>query len=364
MPVLNINGGTVQGTGNIDTGVINNGTLRAEGGLMTVGSGGLVGNGIVTFDWDQRSGAIYPAGSTMEVHGVGPGQIFVMNGNDTLVLDTPETFAGSINAKVGDKVLLGNVTATSATIQGGQVLLQNGATTVGSLALNGDYTGKEFAVSPFGVGSTALTVTDAPVAAALALPEVANFGVLNTTTGIPSLSAGSPYSGPVAGLQTQYVNITTDSLNITANTPNVFIKTGSGTDALNVAGANGNNVLDGGGGSNFLTGGSGNDQFYVDIRDVTGPVFSTVANFHSGDDLTIWGVSLSDFNVDLFDNAGAPGFTGLAFAFSKTGQPTANAVIAGYSINDLTNGRLSQVLGTTQDLPGLPGSAFLTIHAN
>ena len=74
-------------------------------------------------------------------------------------------------------------------------------------------------------------------------------------------------------------------------------------------------------------------------------------------------MSLADFTVNLFDNAGAPGFTGLAFAFSKPGLPTANAVIAGYSINDLTNGRLSQALGTTPDLPGLPGSAFLTIHA-
>ena len=268
MPVLNINGGTVQGTGNINTGVINNGTLRAEGGLLTVGSGGLVGTGIVTFDYDQKSGAIYPFGSTMEVHGVGAGQIFVMNGNDTLVIDTPESFDGSINANIGDRVLLGGVTATSATIQGGQLLLQNGATTVESLALNGDYTGKGFAVLPFGVGSTALTVT--PGAGGVPLPGVTNFSVLNTTTGASSLSAGSPYTGPVPGLQNQYVNITTDSLNITANTPNVFIKTVSSNDGLNVSGSNGNNVLDGGGGSNFLTGGSGSDQFYVDIRGAPG----------------------------------------------------------------------------------------------
>ncbi|MBS0639877.1 MAG: hypothetical protein U1E70_19975 [Acetobacteraceae bacterium] len=378
MPALNINGGAVQGTGTINSGVINNGTLRAEGGLLTVGSGGLVGTGIVTFDFDQKFGTIYPAGSTMEVHGVGPGQIFVMNGNDTLVLDTPASFAGSINAKVGDKVLLGGVTATTATIQGSQVVLQNGATTVASLNLNGDYTGKTFAVSPFGTGSTALTVTAGsaapaiPVApgaattqAPLTLPAATNnFAVLNTTTGASSLENGNPYIGPVAGIQSEYVNITTDSLNVTANTPNVFIKTGSGTDALNVAGSNGTNVLDGGGGSNFLTGGSGKDQFYVDIRNPSGPVFSTVANFGSGDDLTIWGVSLSDFTVNLFDNAGAEGFKGLGFAFSKPGQPTANAVLAGYSTADLTNGRLSQVLGTTPDLPGLPGSAFLTIHAN
>jgi hypothetical protein len=354
MPLLNINGGAVQGTGNISNGVVNNGTLRAEGGLLTVGSGGLAGNGIVTFDFDQKFGTIYAGGSTMEVHGVSSGQIFVMNGDDTLVLDTPSSFAGSINAKIGDRILLGGVTATTATIQGGQLLLQNGATTVGTLNLNGDYTGKTFAVSPFGTGSTALTVID----------PTPHFTVLNTTTGALSTSPGTPYSGPVAGLQYQYANITTDSLNITATSPNVFISTGSGNDGLNVAGVNGNNVLDGGGGSNFLTGGTGHDQFYVDIRNLSAPVFSTVANFHSGDDLTIWGVTLNDFSVSLLDNVGADGFKGLGFVFSSPNQPAGSAVIAGYSTADLTNGRLSQVLGTTQDLPGLPGSAFLTIHAN
>ena len=46
-------------------------------------------------------------------------------------------------------------------------MLQNGATTVASLNLNGDYTGKTFAVSPFGTGSTALTVTAGSAAPAI-----------------------------------------------------------------------------------------------------------------------------------------------------------------------------------------------------
>ena len=54
-----------------------------------------------------------------------------------------------------------------------------------------------------------------------------------------------PYSGPVAGLQWQYIYTASDNLNVTANAPNVFIHTGSGEDAINVSQANGNNVLDG-----------------------------------------------------------------------------------------------------------------------
>jgi hypothetical protein len=356
--LININGGTVQGSGTINSGIINNGTLRALDGLLSLGTGGLVGSGFVSFDFDQRAGTIAAVGGVLEVHGVGPGQTFIMNGKDQLVIDTPVSFAGTIQAKAGDQFLLGGITATSATLVGQTLLLQNAGQTVKSLNLSGDYTGDVFAVSAFGGTSTAVNIRNG--AADLIGP---NFTVLDTTTGASSGTAGTPYSGPVPGLLHQYINITTDSLNITATAPNSFIVSGTGQDAINVSSVNGNNVIDGGGGSNFLTGGTGNDQFYVDVRNLTTGIFSTIANFHSGDNATIFGVTLADFNVHLFDNAGAPGFTGLTFAFTQAGHPTANLDLAGYSIADLTNGRLSQTFGTTPDLPGLPGSPFLTIHA-
>ena len=347
---ININGGTVQGSGTINSGVINNGTLRALDGLLTVGTAGLVGTGIVTFDFDQKFGTVAATGATMEVHGVGPGQTFIMNGDDTLVIDTPTSFAGAIQAKPGDEILLGGIKATSATLQGQTLLLQNNGQTVKSLNLAGSYAGDYFNVAPFGGTSTELKISGP------------NFSVLDTTTGASSVSPGTIYTGPVAGLNYEYTNLTTDSLNITATTPNVFINTGAGTDGLNVSGVNGNNILNGGGGSNFLTGGKGDDTFYVDVRNPTSTIFSTIAGFHSGDNATIFGVTPADFNVSLYDNVGAPGFTGLTFAFAKAGQPTANLVLAGYSIADLSNGRLSQTLGTTANLPGIPGSPYLTIH--
>src|SRR5437773_6896236 len=39
-----------------------------------------------------------------------------------------------------------------------------------------------------------------------------------------SISLGTPYSGPVAGLVYQYINVTSDSLNVTALSPNGFIQ--------------------------------------------------------------------------------------------------------------------------------------------
>jgi len=88
------------------------------------------------------------------------------------------------------------------------------------------------------------------------------------------------YTGPVDSLQTEYINISTDSLNITATSPNMFIHTGAGNDAI--AAYSGNNVLDGGAGSNFLTGGVGDDTFFVDARGAVSDTWSTVRGFHSG----------------------------------------------------------------------------------
>ena len=133
------------------------------------------------------------------------------------------------------------------------------------------------------------------------------FIVLDTSNGALSTQAGQPYSGPVAGLQYQCIDISTDSLNITSLVPNAFLRSGSGMDGLNVSQANGNNVLDGGTGSNFLTGGTGDDTFYLDDRIPTTPVFSTIVNFHAGDNVTVWGINPTDFSTLVVDDQGAPG---------------------------------------------------------
>ena len=120
---------------------------------------------------------------------------------------------------------------------------------------------------------------------------------------------GTAYSEPVAGLQNEYINVTSDNLNVTAFTPNWFIHTGGGNDAIAVS--SGTNVLDCGTGSNFLTGGSGSDTFFVDDRGPTADIWSTVNNFHSGDAATTWGVTASDFTLSWVDGQGATGYTGL-----------------------------------------------------
>ena len=147
---------------------------------------------------------------------------------------------------------------------------------------------------------------------------------------------------------------------------NVFIHSGAGDDALNVSGVNGNNILDGSTGSNFLVGGTGQDTFFLDDRNAASDVFSTVVNFHSGDNVTVFGVDPVNFQVIKQDNQGAAGAKGLTYTFTAAGIANASIVIAGFSMADLANGRLSATYGSNPDLPGQPGSGgvYLNIHGN
>ena len=191
-----------------------------------------------------------------------------------------------------------------------------------------------------------------------------NFLVVNGATAIASSAQGEAYTGPFAGLQHQFINVTPDNLAIAAASPNAFIVTGAGNDAIDVSGAGGNNVLDGGAGSNFLVGGAGNDTFFLDARNPAAPIWSTVANFHGGDAATLWGMTPGNFALQWHDGQGAAGHEGLTLAATAPGRPNVNLTLAGYTTADLGNGRLSMVFGASPDLPGNPGNPYLYIHAN
>lgn len=200
------------------------------------------------------------------------------------------------------------------------------------------------------------TNTTTPTSTPTQDPQV--LGAYDTTSRSSFTARGETYAGPVAGLQQQYINMTPDSINITAQSNNWFIHTGAGDDAIAVSG--GTNVLDGGTGSNFLTGGSGADTFFVDDRTASADIWSTVAGFHAGDAATIWGVTPQAFTMDWFDNQGAAGYTGLTVHAMAAGRATASLTLAGYTKADLTNGRLSVTFGTDP----ASGSAFMYIHGD
>jgi hypothetical protein len=251
-------------------------------------------------------------------------------------------------------------------IDGGATELNNYDTTSDYADWNSSYAGPDSfdASSTFGVENP-VTLTDITEMNVLGFsvdvndtPPSSNFLITDTSNGASYAATGVSYTGPVSGLQNQYVNITTDSLNIAAITPNVFIHSGSGNDAL--AAFAGTNVLDGGTGSNFLTGGSGTDTFFVDDRGPSADIWSTVNGFRAGDAATVWGVTPQDFALNWVDGQGAAGYTGLTLHATAPGVPTASLTLAGYTSADLSNGRLSVTYG----FDPASGSNYMYVAAN
>ncbi|MBV8400177.1 MAG: hypothetical protein JOZ17_15770 [Acetobacteraceae bacterium] len=238
-----------------------------------------------------------------------------------------------------------------------------------SATLTGDDLKLVFSDGPLAISSTSpegvpvqhtIAITESPTPATTSGAII--FGVpspaliVQDTTKNQSVNAiAAAYTGPVSGIQNQYINVTPDNLNITANTNNWFVHSGGGNDAIAVHG--GTNVLDGGTGSNFLTGGSGTDTFFVDDRDASADIWSTLNNFHVGDAATLWGVTEQDVNI-WQDNQGASGYTGLTLHTKPAGEPWASVTLVGYTSTDLTNGRLSVSFGS------VGGSAYMYVHAN
>ncbi len=361
--------------------VVVNGAVTNNGQIVSDGPGllfrnAITGTGQITFNrtavlpgFDTPVAAA--VASSVEVGAVGAGQTITMIGNDTLVLDAPAAFAGTIAGfNASDKIVLNSATAvTSATYAAGAngtgtLTLSGGGTKLGTLALTGNFAGSAFQVTAgAGANQYNLSVGAAPPQPdplPQPLPAADNFLIADTTTGTTSAAVGDVYTGPVAGLQHQYINLSPNNLAIAAIAPNSFIHSGSGTDAIDVSRAGGDNVLDGSTGSNFLVGGTGNDTFFVDDRAAAADIWSTVVNFHTGDSVTLFGVTSSGFAFDYEDNQGAVGSTGLTLHVTAPGKPVASMTLAGYSKADLGNGRLGVSFGTEST----NGDSYMYIHGN
>src|ERR1700712_1297676 len=206
------------------------------------------------------------------------------------------------------------------------------------------------------------------------------FLVANLSQGPAGFMSGTPYKGPVPGIDTQLDLTNGNAYHVDSLTLNYFIRTGPGDDIIDAgfwsdqeaAGmtfqAYGStsyqthrDIIDGGGGSNFLIGGGGQDTFYVDGRDLGHNVWSTVADFSYLDQATVWGVNQQDFVLSWLDGQGAVGHTGLTAVFSAPGHPAVGLTLSAYTTADLSNGNLTVSFCRTQDLPGLPGSDYMSI---
>jgi hypothetical protein len=158
----------------------------------------------------------------------------------------------------------------------------------------------------------------------------AQFAIQNMPQGEDHESLGSAYTGPVAGLKSEYVTPSADNLYITPYASDVFVHGGTGQNVINLGSTSGTNVADGGPGSSVMVGGSGSDTFFTDARGATHDIWNTIAGFHAGDAATLWGVTSKDFNTSWAANEGAHGYSGETLhAYSTTGRPNVSVTFAG-----------------------------------
>ncbi len=198
---------------------------------------------------------------------------------------------------------------------------------------------------------------DAGLALPQATPPTAKLSIYDTTTKQAVADVLSkPFEGALGGIVEQYVTVTADSLNITAHSPNYFIHTGGGNDAVQLLA--GTNVVDGGTGSNFMVSGEGRDTFFIDDRSPASSIWSTVSRFHSGDFVTVFGIGPATAALSWVDNEGAAGASGLTLHASVAGRPMASLTLAGFTKADLASGKIQAYYG------GSGADQFLNVQAN
>ena len=133
------------------------------------------------------------------------------------------------------------------------------------------------------------------------------FSVFRDGVSSQDVAVAYPADGPVKTLQFQYLGTASGEV-VIGTASNDFINLLGGDDAA--SGAGGNDVLDGGLGSNFLTGGAGSDVFFLDGR--TGQTtWSTIADWETGEQLSLWGWRPGVSKATWADTAGASGYQGV-----------------------------------------------------
>jgi hypothetical protein len=186
------------------------------------------------------------------------------------------------------------------------------------------------------------------------------FTVTDSTTHVSSSTNGSPYANdladlqqPFTGITAEYVNLTTDNLFISTDTPS-FIQSGSGNDVItDNSKTAGDVVIDPGGGANTIQASSNptsHDTIIVDAES-DAPLTDVITGLKAGDNVVIKGLTTLSPNDFINTTLGTMQGLMLTTHAPATG-PAAQTFLSGYNASDLaTGGRLSIA-------PFTPGSSM------
>lgn len=289
-----------------------------------------------------------------------PDKPFLFGTDAQATLNDVNAFQGTIEGfSQSDSIILGSVPGSPsgiAILGAGNVLTVNESGESYRLQFdpNQDFSGETFALAKDGGWGTSVTL--APAGNNPTGPAEAGgpkFSYDDTTLGVVGMVTGQSYDGPLPGLSAQYVDHSADNAVIAADEPNVYILGGSGEDAI--LASSGNNVLASPASAAWFAGGSGTDSFYADAG-IARPGWSTILNFHAGDNMMLWGFEPGASSYAWADAAGAPGHEGLTLeSASPSGMPT-YVTFAGLALSDLAN--------ITTSTGWSNGQSYLLVHHN
>ena len=142
------------------------------------------------------------------------------------------------------------------------------------------------------------------------------------------MAEGEAYTGTLGYVQSQFVHDGPAPATITAGQGNVYVKALTSGDTVILQ--SGRNVVDAGTGSDTLVSGSGTDSFFLDARGGTA-AWSTVANVHAGDLVTVFGFRAGVSRYSWTDATAPSGLAGrtLQLDLSGTGHVDASVTFAG-----------------------------------
>ena len=142
----------------------------------------------------------------------------------------------------------------------------------------------------------------------------------STATGSSTFSETELYQGAISNLNTQFLYDGDTPLAVVAQQSGMLITSQAQATAIQLLG--GANVLDLQQGSSFLVSGSGTDTLLLHA-DQAQTTWNTIANFHTGDSVIIYGFTAGTSTQRWWDaNAGATNYTGATLRLDVDGNGT------------------------------------------
>ena len=236
---------------------------------------------------------------------------------------------GASTNAAGDLVLSGTMDQVQALARGLVFTPASGATGTETMGLS----------LTDGIAMVTDTHTKITVAAAANSSDLAHFPIspltvlTSTPFGSTTVAQVEAYAGPLDNVQSQFLYDGAGPLAIVAQQSSMLISSKATATAVQLQG--GANVVNMEQGSSFLVGAAGNDTFilHADQPQVT---WNTIANFHTGDSITIYGVHTGTSIETWEANAGAAGWTGATLHLDLNGDKTIDSSLtfAGKSLAD------------------------------